>query len=87
MGVSLSCTCMAFSPFAKFNRFFPKWWPHTVQKGNVQVPPTVRLQQREKTMLQRIAQRNGSDISDAIEINLVPEEEEQVTHMDKNKHG
>jgi hypothetical protein len=78
---------MAFSPFAKFNRFFPKWWPHTVQKGNVQVPPTVRLQQREKTMLQRIAQRNGSDISDAIEINLVPEEEEQVTHMDKNKHG
>ena len=58
-----------------------------VQKGNLQVPPTVRLQQREKTMLQRIAQRNGSDISDAIEINLVPEEEEQVTHMDKNKHG
>ena len=58
-----------------------------VQKGNLQVPPTVRLQQREKTMLQRIAQRNGSDILDAIEINLVPEEEEQVTHMDKNKHG
>jgi hypothetical protein len=38
-------------------------------------------------MLQRIAQRNGSNISDAIEINLAPEEEEQVTHMDKNKHG
>ena len=24
LGVSLSCTCVAFSPFAKLNRFFPK---------------------------------------------------------------
>jgi hypothetical protein len=37
------------------------WWPLTVQKHNLQVPPTVRMQQREKRRLRRATQRQLSD--------------------------
>ena len=46
LGVSLSCTCVAFSPFAKLNRFFPKkaFLNATLEEDIwVQIPTGIKL--------------------------------------------
>jgi hypothetical protein len=53
-----------------------KWWPHTVQNDNIQVPPMVRRQQREKRRKQREAQRQRSDPLASLDIPPTPEEAE-----------
>ena len=52
------------------------WWPHTVQNDNIQVPPLVRRQQREKRRRQRDAQRQQSDPLASLDIPPTPEEAE-----------
>ena len=53
-----------------------KWWPCTVQKDNLQVPPLIRRQQREKRRKQRDAQRQRSDQLASLDIPLTLEEAE-----------
>jgi hypothetical protein len=61
------------------------WWPQTVQKDNLQVAPTVRMQQREKRRLQRTTQRNRSDPSATNELNLAQDDVDPVTDTDEDQ--
>ena len=62
-----------------------KWWPHTVQNDNIQEPPMVRRQQREKRRRQRDAQRQRSDQLASLDIPPTLEEAELDALTDANQ--
>jgi hypothetical protein len=61
------------------------WWLHTVQKDNLQVPPTVRRQQREKRRLQRATQRQRSDPLATKDLNITQDEVDLESLTDEDQ--
>ena len=62
-----------------------KWWSHTVQNNNIQVPPTIQRQQQEKWRRQHDAQRQRRDSLAILDLHPTQEEVELEALIDADQ--